>query len=73
MFNKPISDIQFLLERIQGELALEFYRTGASGLIRKIEPFRETLRQERLSLDEQYALDSVAMTQTAPPSSKNLS
>ena len=67
VFNRSISDIQFLLERIQGELALEFYRTGAAGLVRKTAPFREILRQERLSLDEQYALDSVAMAQTEAP------
>lgn len=60
IFNNPISDVQFLLERIEGELILEFYGLGVNGLRRKVEDFRTILREERQRLDEQYALDSVA-------------
>lgn len=63
IFNNPTSDVQFLLERVELELILEFYRLGLNGLLQKIEPFRSLLRDERQRLDEQYALDSVAMGQ----------
>ena len=58
VFEQSISEVQFLLDDLQQTVAQALYRRGTEG-IRDVGPqVRDAVLQERLRLDEQYALDS---------------
>ena len=58
VFEQSISEVQFLLDDLQEEVVRALYRNGSEG-IRSLGPqVRDTIKQERQRLDEQYALDS---------------
>lgn len=61
VFENSISDVQFLLETLQQHLALALYREGATGLTEAVAWVRQELESERARLNEQYALDQLAM------------
>ena len=61
VYNEPISDVQFLLDGIERELAQAMFDRGARGIESLAEPLRERLRNERQAQDEQYALDRFAL------------
>lgn len=61
IFNNSISDVQFLLETLQLRLDLALYEQGWEGLKNSVSWVTEELGKERIRLDEQYALDQLAM------------
>lgn len=61
IFDASISEVQFILDRIEQEMVLSLYRHGAAGLRSMKTQIQEGLRKERERLDEQYALDRLAM------------
>ncbi|MSR09288.1 MAG: hypothetical protein EXR82_07125 [Gammaproteobacteria bacterium] len=63
LYHESISDVQFLLERLQGEIALALYQDGAAGLAAMSQRIRDALKAERIRLDEQYALDRLEMAE----------
>ncbi|RKZ93278.1 MAG: hypothetical protein DRR19_01675 [Candidatus Parabeggiatoa sp. nov. 1] len=63
IFNRSVSDVQFLLERNEEQLIRQFYRLGALGLIDRADDIKNQLQAEREQLDEQYALDQVTVGQ----------
>jgi ATP-dependent helicase HepA len=61
IFNRSVSDMQFLLEKIEKKLILQFYRLGMQGLMNRMDSIQSQLQAERERLDEQYALDQITM------------
>ncbi|MGQ4810284.1 RNA polymerase-associated protein RapA [Candidatus Entotheonellaceae bacterium PAL068K] len=61
VFENSISDVQFLLETLQQYLTLALYREGTTVLTKAVARVRQELDSERARLDEQYALDRLAM------------
>ncbi|HEW99026.1 MAG TPA: DEAD/DEAH box helicase [Beggiatoa sp.] len=61
IFNRSVSDVQFLLEKTEEKLIRQFYRLGVPGLIDRADEIKSQLQAERERLDEQYALDQVTM------------
>ena len=58
VFHRSISEVQFLLEDLQGEVKLALYHRGAAGISDIEGRVREAIVQERQRLDEEYSLDS---------------
>jgi len=61
VFENSISELQFLLEGLQADIASALFDRGAQGLAESSDRLAQQLADERLRLDEQYALDSRAM------------
>ncbi|MDM8559995.1 protein DpdE [Candidatus Parabeggiatoa sp. HSG14] len=60
LFNRSVSDVQILLEKIEEKLILQFYRLGVQGLNDILDEVKSQLETERKQLDEQHALEQVA-------------
>lgn len=58
VFDRSISEVQFLLEDLQSAVRLALYQRGAVGISELAPQVRDAITQERQRLDEQYALDS---------------
>ena len=58
VFGQSISEVQFLLDDLQQAVARALYRRGTEGIRDAGSQVKEAVLQERLRLDEQYALDS---------------
>jgi ATP-dependent helicase HepA len=63
IFNRSVSDVQFLLQEIEEKLIRQFYRQGTPGLIERADDIKNQLQAERERLDEQSVLDQVTMGQ----------
>jgi ATP-dependent helicase HepA len=61
VFNESIADVQFLLSQLQEDAALALFRLGADGLRSLQASLRDRLAAERDRLDDQYALDQLAL------------
>ena len=61
IFNRPISDVQFLLEGIENQALETLLMTGPKGLVALAAEIRSQISDERKSQDEQYALDRIAL------------
>ena len=61
IFNRSISDVQFLLEDIEAEAFVTLFRDGPEALRGSATQARARLAAERKSQDEQYALDRIAL------------
>lgn len=62
IFNRPVSDLQFVIESVERGIRRHLLRSGANGLEAYIASLRELIAAERQRLDEQYALDQLAMS-----------
>jgi ATP-dependent helicase HepA len=65
LFNKPVSDVQFILEDLETEIVEALANNGPDELVRMIDHVKERLATERIRLDEQYALDSMVLSAEA--------
>jgi ATP-dependent helicase HepA len=63
IFNQSVSDVQFLLDRLQVDVANALLANGASGLTALSMRIREQISEERQRLDEQHALDALSLMQ----------
>lgn len=63
IFNQSVSDVQFLLESQEAKIAEALLEDGATGIASLVESVLEEISNERLRLDEQYALDSLSLMQ----------
>lgn len=61
VFHEPISDAQFLLDKIDREFALTIFEGGVTGMGAFIKDLHEKVVAERKKQDEQYALDRIAL------------
>lgn len=61
IFNHPVSDIQFVLQSIEGEI-LAGLLEGPSAAIGLTSEVQTRIEVERTRLDEQYALDQLALS-----------
>ncbi len=61
VFDESISELQFLLDDLRGQVELALFRRGAQGLTEIMEALSSQIAGERQRLDEEYALDSRAM------------
>jgi ATP-dependent helicase HepA len=57
VFDRSISDAQFLLETMRPRIAQRFFEHGTQGLIGLCDEIRSELESERQRLDEQFVLD----------------
>jgi ATP-dependent helicase HepA len=57
VFNEPISDVQFLLEKESKALRRSLFFGGAHGIRDYGKSLHERIEEERRKLDDQYALD----------------
>lgn len=63
IFNRSISDIQFLLESLESQAFQALLQGDAGGLIALAADIRARIAEERKSQDEQYALDRIALAE----------
>ena len=63
IFNRSISDIQFLLESIESEVFQNLLQEGTKGVSVLAANIRARIAEERKSQDEQYALDRIALAE----------
>jgi ATP-dependent helicase HepA len=63
IFNRSISDVQFLLEDFETQALDALLMTGPDGLVTLAEDIRSRIIDERKSQDEQYALDRIALAE----------
>jgi len=63
LFNQSISDIQFLLEDLEGEALRRLLLEGPAGLATFCHPTRVRIAEERKAQDEQYALDRITLAE----------
>lgn len=62
IFNRPVSDLQHVIERVERDICRQLFLNGANGLDEYIGSLKELMSAERQRLDEQYALDQLAMS-----------
>lgn len=62
IFDRPASDLQHVIERVEREISRQLFLNGANGLEDYIGSLKELMAAERQRLDEQYALDQLAMS-----------
>lgn len=62
IFNRSISDVQFLLEEIEADAFVTLFRDGPEALRTSAPQIAARLVAERKSQDEQYALDRIALS-----------
>lgn len=60
LFDRPLSDVQFVLEGVEAEARLHLFRSGIAGLDEYCAAVRARVEAERTLLDEQHALDQSA-------------
>ncbi|MER8417632.1 protein DpdE [Mesorhizobium sp. M1329] len=65
IYERSTSDVQFILDGLETEIAQAFLEGGATALREMIEPVRNRLQEARQLADEQYALDAVALADDA--------
>ena len=63
IYNCSISDVQFLLEEIEAQIAREFLRQGAAAVEALIPEVRTRIASERHAQHEQSALDRIALAE----------
>ena len=63
IFNRSISDVQFLLSDFEAQAFRALLQTGPEGLADLIAIIRARIEDERKSQDEQYALDRIAIAE----------
>src|SRR5262249_45284698 len=63
IFNRSISDIQFLLESLESQVFEILLQEGPGGLSTLAVDIRARIAEERKSQDEQYALDRIALAE----------
>jgi ATP-dependent helicase HepA len=62
IFDQPVSDLQFVIERVEQSIRRHLFLEGANGLEDYFLSLQELMATERQRLDEQYALDQLAMS-----------
>ncbi|MBF9235115.1 protein DpdE [Microvirga alba] len=62
IFDRPVSDLQFVIEGVERGIRRHLLRSGANNLDGYISSLKELMATERQRLDEQYALDQLAMS-----------
>jgi ATP-dependent helicase HepA len=62
IFNRSISDVQFLLDEIERDALLILFRDGPDAPRASAERARRRISDERKAQDEQYALDRIALS-----------
>lgn len=60
IFDQSISEVHFVLDKLEQDIMLTLYQNGAAGLRDMSVQITEELERERQRLDEQYALDRLA-------------
>lgn len=63
IFNRSISDVQFLLEDFERQAFETLLMSGPEGLVGLAKDIRTRIDDERKSQDEQYALDRIALAE----------
>lgn len=63
IFNRSISDVQFLLDQFEREAFETLLVEGPEALVRLASDVRTRIDEERKSQDEQYALDRIALAE----------
>lgn len=63
IFNRSISDVQFLLSDFEAQAFRTLLETGPDGLADLVPVIRARIEDERKSQDEQYALDRIAIAE----------
>jgi ATP-dependent helicase HepA len=63
IFNRSISDVQFLLDDIESQGLITLFEKGPDALVALSEEIRQRIAEERRSQDEQYALDRIALAE----------
>lgn len=63
IFNRSISDVQFLLEDLEAHAICTLLECGPDGLVALAVEIRDRIAEERQSQDEQYALDRIALAE----------
>lgn len=61
IFDSSVSEIHFILDRLRRQIVLALFRTGTHGLRHIARHVEQKLDEERRQLDEQYALDRLAI------------
>lgn len=61
VFNRSISDVQFLMEDLEEEIFTKLFTGDASAPGTFADELRKRIAEERTALDEQYALDRLAL------------
>ena len=62
IFDRTTSDIQFALDAVEADLRQRMLRSGGAAAEGDLDSLRARIAQERQRLDEQYALDQLAMS-----------
>jgi len=62
VFERSVSDIQFVLADLEADIAKSFLELGAEGLRAMIPVVKARIEEARKAIDEQYALDAVALS-----------
>lgn len=63
IFNRSISDVQFLLDDFERQAFETLLMNGSEGLVALVSEIRARIDDERKSQDEQYALDRIAFAE----------
>lgn len=63
IFNRSISDVQFLLDDIESQGLMTLFEKGPEALAALEGEIRQRVAEERCSQDEQYALDRIALAE----------
>ena len=63
IFDRSISDVQFLLETIEKQALEALLLIGPDALVKLAANIRDQITDERRSQDEQYALDRIALSE----------
>jgi ATP-dependent helicase HepA len=61
IFTRSVSDVQFLLDKLQIDIANALFQEGAAGLARIQPQVQADIARERTKLDEQGAIDSLSL------------
>ena len=62
IFDRPVSDLQLVIERVEKSVRQHLLRNGVTGIDEYISSLKDLMASERQRLDEQYALDQLAMS-----------
>lgn len=62
IFEESASNVQFILPRLEADLAEAFLQQGADGLRGMVGDVRRRVAEARKAADEQYALDAIALS-----------
>jgi ATP-dependent helicase HepA len=63
IFNRSISDVQFLLDEIEKDFAVTLFCEGPASAVAMVADIRLRIESERRSQDEQSALDQIALAE----------